>query len=101
MRTWVLLYEEHYSKYLASKHLEKSTETFKDYLKTIGTPRLLFGEPLEKPESNYLVFLEVPEGTCIRLRTEKNYVTTVHRLLYPELREPQDKSRRSSSCVIV
>jgi hypothetical protein len=94
MKLWVLVYDEHYSKYLDTNHLEKSADSLRAFLSTIGTSHIAFQEP-----TNGLRFLEPPSGSCIRLRTPEQYVKIVHETLFQS--GPQDKSERSSSCVIV
>lgn len=99
MKTWVLVYIEHFSKYLETKHLEKSTEAFQAFWKEIGTVSLTFQEP-QQPDTGYIEYQPVPSGSCIRLRTEDEYRKKIKDSLFPTV-EPQDKSRRSSSCCIV
>ena len=101
MKLWVLVYEEHYEKFLALHQQEKTNESFQQYLKEIGTPCFFFQKPTEVLQSNYIHYKEVPQGTCIRRRRSEEYVAIVHKVLYPELRQREDKSRRSSSCAIL
>lgn len=101
MKLWVLVYDEHYEKFLSLQHLEKNGESFQVYLKEIGTPSLAFQKPTGVLQTNYIEYKEVPIGSCVRLRTSEKYVAVVHKVLYPELRQREDKSRRSTSCVVV
>jgi len=99
MKTWVLVYDEHLSKYLETMHLDLSDESFRTYCKEIGTISIQFQEP-KQPEMAYIQYKSVPPGTCIRLRTEVEYRSTIREHLFSNS-EPQDKSRRTSSCCIV
>lgn len=98
MIPYVLYYDEHYKQFLKQKNLSETIDSFRLFLKEIGTASLLFERPTPDPA---VVYHQVPSSTCIRLRTPEEYVAVVHKSLYPELREKGDKSRRSSSCVIV
>lgn len=99
MKTWVLVYNEHFSKFLEANHLETSDESFQAYCKQIGTISIQFQEP-KQPEMGYIQYKLVPSGSCIRLRTEDEYRITIRDQLFPKP-EPQDKSRRTNSCTIV
>jgi hypothetical protein len=91
MKLWALVYEEHVSKYLDTKHLERSPLSIQSFLREIGTPSLQFGKASDPS------FQEVPPGSCIRFRTPDEYRLIVQDQLYPR----PDKSRRTSSCAIV
>lgn len=101
MIPWVLVYKEHYDKYREIHQLEESVSTFQAFLKDIGTPSLVFQKPTKVEESNYVSYVQAPQGSCIRLRTSQNYAAVLHEKLFPASNEKQDKSRRSSSCTIV
>ena len=101
MIPWVLVYDEHYRKYCEMKTRPHDLDSFQAFLKDIGTPSLLYQTPKERIVSTFVSYRQVPYSSCIRLRTSEDYVSVVHKILYPELRDTQDKSRRSSSCVIV
>ena len=101
MKLWALIYEEHYIKYCLISHQTENNEVFQGFLKTIGTPSLAFEKPKEPLESNYMLYKEVPDGTCVRLRTTQEYATVIRQKLYPESNEKPDKSRRSSSCTLM
>jgi hypothetical protein len=101
MIAWVLVYKEHYERFLEAKGSSPSAETFKRFLSEIGTPSLVFQPPTLTEESNYVSYKEAPEGSCIRLRTSHEYTAVLHQKLFPASHEKQDKSRRSSSCSIV
>ena len=101
MKVWALVYDEHYLKYCITTHQEESQEIFQSFLKDIGTPCIAFQKPSQQPESNYVSYKEVPNGSCIRLYTVKEYAAVIRRKLYPESDERQDKSRRSSSCSLM
>lgn len=88
---WALLNEDHFSKYLETKNLERSDESVQMFLKEIGTVSFFF----QKPTGS--TYKEVPSSTCIRFRTTEDYINTVNTVLY----ENQEKSRRSPSCSIV
>lgn len=96
---WVLVYTEHFSKFLETKDLERSDESFQAFCKEIGTISLMFQEP-HASDVAYIQYQTVPPGSCIRLRTEDEYRKTIKDILFP-VQEPQDKSRRTSSCCIV
>ena len=95
----MLVYTEHFSKFLEATHLEQSDESFQRYCKQIGTISIQFQEP-KQPEMAYIQYKLVPPGSCIRLRTEDEYRITIRDQLFPQP-DPQDKSRRTSSCTIV
>ncbi len=97
MKIWVLVYDEHFSKYLDTKHLETSVETFQSFLKDIGTVSIQFQEP-KQPDIGYIQYKRVPPGTCIRLHTEDEYRKKIYDTLF---RSTMDKSRRANSCTIV
>ncbi len=101
MLPWVLVYDEHYRKYCEKMVCPHDLESFQRFLKEIGTPSLFFQAPAQRVVQTSVFYRQVPMGTCIRLHTPETYVSVVHKILYPEAREKQDKSRRSSSCVIV
>lgn len=94
MKIWALLNEEHFSKYLETKNLERSDESLQIFLNDMGTFSFFFVKPTG---SNYK---ELPLGSCIRLRTLDDYVQRVS-VLFPEYTQIKDKSTRSSSCTIV
>jgi hypothetical protein len=95
MKLWVLVQEEHYAKYCEHHTLSHSEESFRTFLKDIGTRSLSF-QP--RTESNYK---EAPQGSCVRLRLEGDYVGIVHKKLFQALCEKGDKSQRGTSCSIV
>jgi hypothetical protein len=95
MKLWVLVQEEHYAKYCEHHTLSQSEESFRTFLKDIGTRSLSF-QP--RTESNYK---EAPQGSCVRLRLEGDYVGIVHKKLFQALCEKGDKSQRGTSCSIV
>jgi hypothetical protein len=95
MKLWVLVQEEHYAKYCEHHTLYQSEESFRTFLKDIGTRSLSF-QP--RTESNYK---EAPQGSCVRLRLEGDYVGIVHKKLFQALCEKGDKSQRGTSCSIV
>jgi len=95
MKLWVLVQEEHYAKYCEHHSLSQSEESFRSFLKDIGTRSLSF-QP--RTESNYK---EVPQGSCVRLRLEGDYVGIFHKKLFQDLCEKGDKSQRRTSCSIV
>lgn len=99
MKSWALVYDEHFSKYLETKHLEVSDESFQSFLKEIGTISIQFQEP-KQPDVGYIKYKEAPPGSCIRLRTEDEYRIQIHTCLFGDT-NTFDKSRRTSSCVIV
>lgn len=101
MKLWALVYDEHYLKYCLTSHQEESQSSLQAFLKHIGTPSIVFQEPTQQPESNYVSYKEVPQSSCVRLYTPKAYALVIRRKLYPESEEKADKSRRSSSCVIL
>jgi hypothetical protein len=88
---WALLNEDHFSKYLETKNLERSSESLQMFLKEIGTFSFFFQKPTG---SNYT---EVPSSTCIRFRTTDDYINTVKTVLY----QKKTKIERSNSCSIV
>ena len=89
MKVYVLLKEADFMNYLELRNLANCPENFQNFLKTVGTTQISFS-----PDETR--FIEAPEGCCIRLRTNEDYTAVVKGLLPKE-----DKSRRSSSCVIV
>ena len=101
MKLWVLVYEEHYIKFCFQNNLTENDELFQRFLKEIGTPAIMFQEPNQKQESNYMVYKEVPSGSCIRFHTPEIYARVIRQNLYIDSNEKQDKSRRTSSCSIV
>ena len=101
MKLWVVVYEEHYAKFCDLRALSQSEESFRSFLKDIGTPSLSFQPRTEAPESNYVSYKEAPQGSCVRLRVPDDYVTTIHETLFQTSHEKEDKSRRTSSCVLV
>lgn len=101
MKTWVVVYQEHYLKYLESNVLNDSQTSFQSFCKDIGTVSLWFEKPQQQYlDMPYIRIKEVPAGTCIRLRTSDEYRLVVQEKLFPR-RNSQDKSRRSSSCSII
>jgi hypothetical protein len=98
MKLWVLVQEDHYAKYCERHTLSQSEESFRTFLKDIGTPSLSFQPRTETPESNYK---EAPQGSCVRLRLQGDYVGIVHKKLFQALCEKGDKSQRGTSCSIV
>ena len=88
MKLWVAFDDVVFQRYLQQTNKPNCPETFQAYLRTVGTTQISF-----QPTST---FVEVPLGSCIRLRTVEAYeaVKQLHT-------EKQDKSRRSSSCTIV
>lgn len=101
MKLFVLIYQEHYERYRELNSLGDSEQSFQRFLKEIGTPALSFSQSGMKEQSNYMSFLEVPAGSCVRLRKPEEYVAVLHECLFRGRHEKQDKSRRSSSCSIV
>jgi hypothetical protein len=101
MKLWVLVQEDHYRKYCERHALSQSEESFRIFLKDIGTPSLSFQPRTEAPESNYLSYKEAPQGSCVRLRLQGDYVGIVHKKLFQALCEKSDKSQRGTSCSIV
>ena len=101
METWVLVYDEHYRKYCDKRCCPHDLDSFQWFLRDIGTPSLSFQKPHQHIVQTAVSYRQVPLGTCIRLRGPEDYTSVVHKNLYPELREKQDKSRRSSSCTIM
>lgn len=98
MIPWVLYNENHYIKFLERKSLSDTIESFRLFLKEIGTSSLFFSRPTPTPD---IVYHQVPSSSCIRLRTPEDYKSVVHSTLFQETHEKQDKSKRSNSCVIV
>ena len=98
MIPYVLYHDEHYKMYLEKQGTRDTTDSFRCFLKEIGTTSLLFERPMP---DHTRVYHQVPSSTCIRLRTPQDYVAVVHEKLVEASREKQDKSRRSSSCSIV
>lgn len=96
MKTWVLVYDYHYAEYLTKNKLERTTESFQQFLKEIGTIAVFFHKPSLKSSNS--TYCEAPEGTCIRLRHPEKYVSVIHEKLVPS---SLDKSGRRSSCTIV
>jgi hypothetical protein len=92
MKLWVLVNTKHFQAYLEQGHLVNSPDTFQQYLREIGTSFLTFQTP-SKESTDYI---EVPSGSCIRLRTEDEYKLHAH-----DLRTKEDKSERTTSCTIV
>lgn len=101
MIPWVLVYDEHYQKYCEKICKPNDLDTFQLFIKEIGTPSLLYQTPKERKVASSVAYRQVPYSSCIRLHTPEQYEAVVHKTLYPELREKQDKSTRSSSCTIV
>lgn len=101
MKLFVLVYKEHYEKYRELHNLKESTQSLQLFLKEIGTPLLSVGLPRVPPESNYVYYQEVPDGSCIRVLQPYEYVAVIHAKLFVTSRENQDKSRRGSSCVVI
>ena len=93
MIPYVLYCDEHYKRYLEQRSLSDTIDSFRLFLKEIGTSSLFFTRPLPDCET---VYHQVPSSTCIRLRTTEDYTHTVNTELY----QKQDKSTRSSSCTI-
>lgn len=94
MIPYVLYSDTHYKDFLHKRNLSDTIDSFRLFLKEIGTSSLLFERPIPDCER---VYHQVPSSTCIRLRTIEDYNLVVHTMLY----EKPDKSRRSSSCCIV
>jgi len=101
MKLWVVVYEEHYAKFCDLRALSQSEESFRTFLKDIGTPSLSFQPHTEASESNYVSYKEAPQGSCVRLRLQGDYVGIVHKKLFQALCEKSDKSQRGTSCSIV
>lgn len=101
MIPWVLVYDEHYKKFCELKVRPNNLDSLQQFLKEIGTPSLLFQTPKERTINTSVAYKQVPYSSCIRLRTPEDYVAVVHKTLYPELREKQDKSERSNSCTLM
>jgi hypothetical protein len=91
MKLFVFLREDDFEIFLSLTNLPNSPETFQRFLKTVGTTQIAFSQKNE-------FFFSVPPGSCVRLRTEDDYIDAIHTLLP---RDKEDKSRRSSSCTIV
>ena len=91
MKTWVFLDFQLFQAYLEKDNLPNGPETLQTYLREIGTSAISFQKPSEDSS-----FIEVPMGSCIKLRTEAEY-TLQKKSIQPQ----QDKSRRTSSCNIV
>ncbi len=101
MIPWVLVYDEHYRKYCEQSSCPHDLDSFQRFIKEIGTPSLLFQTPSQRVVQTNVSYRQVPMSSCIRLRLPEDYVAVVHAKLYPELRNKEDKSRRSSSCVLM
>lgn len=101
MKAFVLVYQEHYEKFCELGNTSQTNESFQAFLRDIGTSSLLFRMQENQLESNYVSYREVPPGSCIRLRLPEDYVAMIHAKVFQTSHEPQDKSRRGSSCVIV
>lgn len=101
MTLWVLVYMEHYQQYREKYSVPETEVSLQQFLKEIGTPLLVSSKPTLVEESSYMSYIEVPKGTCIRLRGANQYALLVRERLFQEAHEKQDKSRRSSSCSIV
>lgn len=101
MIPWVLVYTEDYERFLEKKSISSSEESFKRFLSEIGTQSLMFQKPNKPDESAPFYYKEVPEGSCIYLRTSHGYEAVLHQKLFSASHEKQDKSRRGSSCSIV
>jgi hypothetical protein len=91
MKLFVFVRDEDFEIFLTVSNLPNSPETFQHFLKSVGTTQLRFDTPKES-------FIPVPPGSCIRLRTEEDYLYAIETQLP---REKKDKSERGSSCVIV
>lgn len=91
MKLYVFLRDDDFDIFLTTTNLPNSPETFQRFLKSVGTTQIAFSQKNE-------FFFSVPPGSCVRLRTEEDYIHTLTTLIP---REKQDKSRRSSSCCIV
>lgn len=91
MKLFALFHEIDFSLFLEVRNLPNCPETFQRFLKDIGTTQISF-------QASTSSFLEVPPGSCVRLRGEKDYLLAMAKLV-PH--EKQDKSRRTSSCTIV
>ena len=92
MKLWAIVSTDAFQVYLDHSNLPNCPATLQKYLYEIGTPSISFQAPLTK-ETDYI---EVPQGSCIKLRTEDQY-----NLHASHLTPKQDKSRRTSSCTIV
>ena len=101
MKIFVLVFQEHYLKFCELHKVSQTELSFQQFLSEIGTPSLFFQCPTTTFDSNYVSYKEVPPGSCIRLRLPEEYIATIHAKLFQTSCEPQDKSRRGSSCVIV
>lgn len=101
MKLFALVYKEHYEKFCELRTLDDSDTTLQLFLKEIGTPSLCADKPNRSVESNYVLYKSIPDGSCIRLRLPYEYVAVIHAKLFQVSREPLDKSRRGSSCVLI
>ena len=101
MLPWVLVYEDHYRHYCEKNVRPHDLDSFVQFLREIGTPSLLFQTPSEQKISSFVRYRQVPLSSCIRLRTPEEYMKVVNKNVYCLSMERQDKSRRSSSCVIM
>lgn len=101
MIPYVLYHDEHYKMYLEKQGARDTVESFRCFLKEIGTTSLSFQNPIKTDERMSFLYKQVPEGSCIRLRTSHGYTAVLHQKLFPASHEKQDKSQRSTSCSIV
>lgn len=92
MNLWALVDTKHFQAYMEQSQLANSPETFQRFLREVGTHCITF----QTPSKEFTDYIEVPKGSCIRLRTEDEYKLHTH-----ELRTKEDKSERTSSCTIV
>jgi hypothetical protein len=92
MKLWVRVNTKHFQAYLQQAQLANSPETFQRFLREVGTPFLT----CEAPSNESTDLLDVPNGSCIRLRTEDQYNAHVQ-----SFQTKQDKSERTTSCTIV
>ncbi len=86
---YVLLNDNDFLEFLRLRNLPNCPESFQIFLKVVGTTQISF-------QIKDTSFVQVPEGSCIRLRSQGDYDSIVMRV-----HDKPDKSRRSSSCTIV
>ena len=89
MKLSILLIESDFLEFLRLRNLPNCPESFQTFLKVVGTTQISFA-----PSNSQ--FVQVPVGSCIRLRTQGDYSE-----ILLALQEKPDKSRRTSSCSIV
>jgi hypothetical protein len=88
MKVWVVFEDSVFQNYLYQTNKPNCPETFQTYLREIGTPEISFQQKAS--------YVEVPAGSCIRLRSLESYEAVKQLHI-----EKPDKSRRTSSCTIV